>query len=173
MSEVLVRCPICKDKSVLAMTPVGNGKYHCMMCGYDLELEVKVPVEKSKKSPITIKQMKDAFAKAGSVVNSQLERNIDIKAKLTGDWAKAFTAAEVLMVEGIGMKKDQVLVQVLKRGINAVIEVFASSALQREMLTKAVEEGSLRQETVDNLLADFDNLTVKLKDKDFTIGGEE
>lgn len=171
-ASVSVKCPSCKHEFPMIAVSGEEGKYRCMMCGYVLELHVEV--EKPKKTTVTVKQMKDAFEKAGSIVSSQLERSATVNIKLTGEWARALAAAECLMVEGLGLKKEAVLVQVIKRGINATVEVFASSAMQRELLSKAVDDGALRQETVDAMLADFDNLTVKFtKDKDFSIGGED
>lgn len=169
---VSVKCPSCKHEFPMIPVSGEGGKFRCMMCGYVLELQVEV--DKPKKTTISVKQMKDAFEKASSIVQSQLERSATVNIKLTGEWARALAAAECLMVEGLNLKKESVLVQVIKRGINATIAVFADSAMQREILSKAVEEGSLRQETVDNLLSDFDNLAVKFtKDKDFSIGGED
>lgn len=167
-ANVSVKCPSCKHE--FPMVSTGEGKYRCMMCGYVLELHVEM--DRPKKSTISVKQMKDAFAKAGDIISSQLDRSAAVNIKLTGEWARALAAAECLMVEGLNLKKDSVLVQVIKRGINATVAVFVDSAIHRELLSKAVEDGALRQETVDALLADFDNLSVRfMRDKNFKIEG--
>lgn len=146
--------------------------YQCISCNYRIEAEPEE--EQQKKAPhVDMKDVEDAFERAKSILNSNMDRKINVSMKLGGEWAKRFVALQVLMLEGMKMDKAQFLAGILKNGIHAMFNVFGNMAASREYFQKMAEEGILGQDTVDGLLADMQRLQEKSTDEDIHIDEED
>ena len=163
-----LKCPTC---SVPLVFNKDEAKFKCQLCGFEIEA-----MEWGSEKPetgTTVEQMKDALRKASEIVESPMDRKVNLKLTIGGETGKYFQALQTLLIEGLGMDQQVAVAEVIKTGINFMSMNFTSLLQFRENADRIVESGGMRRETLDNLFADMANFGNRELGKDWQFGGEE
>jgi uncharacterized Zn finger protein (UPF0148 family) len=163
--ETVVKCPKCG----LPLARADDAKLRCQVCGFELEV-ADWGGEEALASP---EEVKSALTRVEHILNSPMDRKINLSVSIGGEWAKRFAAVQAIS-EALHLAGSGKLVEsIIKTGIGLIFRSCVGAAQWRAMSEEAVKHGALRQQTVDALYRELTRVFDEAPDKDWTVRRDE